>query len=59
MDFIEKLPEYDGAYTILVIIDRFSKYGHFLAMKHPFTAVQVADVFLDNVFKLHGMPAQL
>lgn len=27
-----------------------------MGLKHPFTAQKVAEVFLDNVFKLHGMP---
>jgi hypothetical protein len=32
----------------------FSEYAHFLALKHPFTATQVAQVLLDQVVKLHG-----
>jgi hypothetical protein len=55
MDFIEKLPKSYGYDTILVVVDRFSKYAHFLALKHPFTAAQVAQLLLDNVVKLHGL----
>lgn len=32
------------------------KYAHFLGLKHPFTAQQVATLLLDSVVKLHGMP---
>ncbi|GKF58746.1 putative mitochondrial protein, partial [Tanacetum coccineum] len=56
MDFIEKLPISHGKTGILVVVDRLSMYAHFMAMQHPFTASTVAQVFLDNVYRLHGMP---
>jgi hypothetical protein len=59
MDFIEGLPKSEGYDTILVVVDRFSKYAHFLPLKHPFSAAIVAQVFLDNVVKLHGVPKTL
>jgi hypothetical protein len=56
MDFIEGLPKSHNYDTILVVIDKFSKYGHFVPMKHPYTALTVAKLFMDNVYKLHGLP---
>jgi hypothetical protein len=42
-----------------VVVDKFSKYGHFLPVLCPFTAVSVAQVFLNNVYKLHGKPSAI
>lgn len=39
-----------------MVVDKFSKYTHFIALAHPFTAPYVAKVFMDIVYKLHGLP---
>lgn len=56
MDFIEGLPPSRIMNCILVVVDKFFKYGHFIALSHPFTALKVAKLFLKNIYKLHGMP---
>lgn len=56
MDFIEALPKVNVYSVILVVVDRFTKYAHFLPVKHPYTAQSIARLFLDNIVKLHGMP---
>ena len=56
MDFIEKLPISHGKSVIMVVVDRLSKYAHFMALSHPFNASQVAQVFLDCAYRLHGLP---
>jgi hypothetical protein len=56
MDFIEGLPQSGNANYIMVIGDKFTKFAHFLPHKHSYTAETVARFFLDNVYKLHGLP---
>ncbi|CAH9119366.1 unnamed protein product [Cuscuta europaea] len=56
MDFIEGLPESMGKDIILVVVDRLSKYAHFLLLDHPYEASTVAKEYFEHVFKLHGLP---
>ncbi|XP_042939584.1 uncharacterized protein LOC122274627 [Carya illinoinensis] len=59
MDFIDALPNSKRFSVILVVVDRLTKYAHFLPLSHPYTAVSVAKLFISQVFKLHGMPATI
>ena len=59
MDIIEGLPKSKGRDTILVVVDRLTKYAHFVALAHPFSAPQVAHIFLSKVTRLHGVPRNI
>ncbi|GJZ21919.1 putative ribonuclease H-like domain-containing protein [Tanacetum coccineum] len=56
MDFIKALPVSQGRTMIMVVVDRQSKYAHFIPLSHLFTTAQLAQAFLDNIYKLHGPP---
>jgi hypothetical protein len=55
LDFIEALPRVNGKSVILSVVDRFSKYCHFIALAHPYTAETVAQAFFADIVHLHGM----
>lgn len=59
MDFIEGFPHTHGCNAILVVVNRLSKYAHFIAIKHPYSAAKVVYIFLCEVFCLHGMPTTI
>jgi len=56
MDFVEALPKVHGKSVILTVVDRFSKYAHFIPLGHPYTAASVARAFFHNIVCLHGFP---
>lgn len=59
MDFIEGLPSSHGKQVIFVVVDLLSKYAHFLNLSHPYTAIDVAKLFMDSIFRLHGLPSSI
>ncbi|PRQ33306.1 putative nucleotidyltransferase, Ribonuclease H [Rosa chinensis] len=59
MDFVEGLPTSQGYNSIMVVVDRLSKFAHFIPVAHPFTAPQIVDTFMNEVFRLHGMPKRI
>lgn len=59
MDFITGLPKSFGREAIMVVIDRLSKYAHFIGLNHPYSTSTVAEAFLNNVFKLYKMPVTI
>lgn len=56
MDFIEGLPLSQGHSVVWVIVDRLTKYAHFLSLAHPYMASSLAQIFDKQIFKLHGLP---
>ena len=49
MDFMVALPRSGGFDTVLVVVDRFTKYAHFADLKHPFTVISVASLFVSEI----------
>ena len=56
MNFIEGLPMSKGYSVVMVVLDRLSKYNHFIHMAHPYIVATIARAFMDNIFKPHGIP---
>lgn len=59
MDFVEGFPKVGGKSVILTVVDRFSKYAHFVPLSHPYTACSVAKAFFDHIVRHHGIPCSI
>ena len=59
LDFVEALPRVHGKTVILSVVDRFSKYCHFIPLAHPYTAESVAQAFFTDIVRLHGVPQSI
>src|SRR5258708_14433205 len=54
--FIVVLPESDGNTKIWVIVDRFSKMAHFIPLPAVNKTEDMAKIFLNQIWKVHGLP---
>ena len=59
MDFVEGLPKSGRFNCVLVVVDKLSRYAHFIGLDLPFTVSTVASAFMDNLHKLHSMPVSI
>ncbi|KAH1034725.1 hypothetical protein GYH30_054917 [Glycine max] len=59
LDFITGLPKSKGYEAVLVVVDRLSKYSHFILLKHPYTAKSIAELFVKEIVRLHGIPTSI
>ena len=60
MDFVVRLPKTQkGHDSIWVIVDRLTKSAHFLAVKTTYTVAQYAQMYLDSIVALHGVPVSI
>jgi transposase InsO family protein len=60
MDFVVKLPMTARKFdAITVFVDKLSKQVHFAPSRTTDTAVDVANCFFSNIFRLHGMPSTI
>jgi hypothetical protein len=59
MDFVEGFPRVHGKSVVLTVVDRLSKYAHYITLGHSYSATSVAKAFFDQVMRLHGVSTSI
>jgi len=59
MDFVTGLPWSKGHDAIWVVVNRLTKQRHLVPCRTTVDARDLADLFLQNVFRLHGLPLMI
>ena len=60
MDFIVGLPRTQrGKYSLLVVVDKFSKMAQFVACNRSLDATHIVDLYVKEIVKLHGIPKSI
>lgn len=59
MDHVVDLPRSNGYDSVLVVVDRLTKQAHFILADKTDTASDLARQFLENIFRLHGLPSDI
>lgn len=56
MDFILDLSKSKGIDALMVVVDRISKYIHFILLKHPYMVNSTMKIVVHEVVRHHGIP---
>jgi hypothetical protein len=60
MDFITELPRSTKHNdTIMIVVEKLSKVAHFIPVKSTCKAIDIASIFMKEIFRLHGMPKEI
>lgn len=60
MDFITSLMRTSKQHdSIMVVVDRLSKVSYFILVKTNYSSSEVAEVFIREIMRLHGVPKKI
>ena len=60
MDFVTGLPSAQGGYdSIMVVVDLLTKVSHLIPVKTSYTASDIAQLFVKEIYRIHGLPKRI
>ena len=60
MDFVLRLPRTQAGFNVIwVIVDRLTKSAHFLLVRTKFSLDRLAELYINEIVRLHGIPVSI
>jgi hypothetical protein len=60
MDFVVALPKTQRKFdSVWVIVDRLTKSAHFIPVRTNYTVAKYAEIYIEEIVKLHGVPSSI
>ena len=59
VDFITDLPLSNGFDSIMVVVDRFTKWAEFFPCLKTINAQEASKIFMREIFAIHGLPQEI
>jgi len=60
IDFITKLPKKSRQHdSIMVVVDKFTKATHFIPIKMTHKETKIAEIYMKEISRLHGVPKEI
>ena len=60
MDFVTGLPKVSGGFdSIFVVVDKLTRVAHLIPIRTTATAADIAQIFVKEIVRLHGIPARI
>jgi len=57
LNFLTRLPRTKKQHgSIMVVVEKLSKTAHFIPIKSTYKMVEIANIFMREIFQLHGIP---
>ena len=59
MDFVTGIPKVTGGFdSIFVVVDKLTKVAHLIPTRTTASATDIAQIFIREIVRLHGVPAR-
>jgi IS30 family transposase len=60
IDFITKLPKTTRKHdSIMVVVEKLTKVAHFVPVKKTHTMANIAEIYMREIVRLHGIPRKI
>ena len=60
MDFVIEVPRSTKQNDVIMVgVDKLNNVAHFIPIKSTCKAIDISNIFMKEIFRLHGMPKEI